>query len=78
MRNIVGMQAVQRDSIDLVVSQSVLEHVEDDATELRLAAAALRPGGTLLLFGPALDWLYSELDYRAGHYRRYSVGRLPL
>jgi SAM-dependent methyltransferase len=61
---------------DAVVYLNVLEHVEDDATELRLAAAALRPGGTLLLFGPALDWLYSELDYNAGHYRRYSLGRL--
>jgi len=54
----------------------VLEHVEDDATELQLAAAAMRPGGSLLVFGPALEWLYSELDYKAGHYRRYSLGRL--
>jgi hypothetical protein len=44
--------------------------------ELRLAAAALRPGGALLVFGPALEWLYSELDYNAGRYRRYTLGRL--
>jgi 2-polyprenyl-3-methyl-5-hydroxy-6-metoxy-1,4-benzoquinol methylase len=61
---------------DAVVYLNVLEHVADDATELRLAAAALRPGGALLVFGPALEWLYSELDYTAGHYRRYSLGRL--
>jgi SAM-dependent methyltransferase len=61
---------------DAVVYLNVLEHVEDDAVELRLAAAALRPGGALLVFGPALEWLYSELDYKAGHYRRYSVARL--
>jgi hypothetical protein len=28
------------------------------------------------VFGPALGWMYSELDYKAGHYRRYSLRRL--
>jgi hypothetical protein len=50
--------------------------VEDDERELRLAAEALRPGGALLVFGPGLEWLYSELDYKAGHYRRYTLRRL--
>src|SRR5215211_1513026 len=68
--------ATDGERFDAVVYLNVLEHVEDDATELRLAAAALRPGGTLLVFGPALEWLYSELDYKAGHYRRYSLGPL--
>jgi SAM-dependent methyltransferase len=61
---------------DAVIYLNVLEHVEDDAEELRLAASALRAGGALLVFGPALEWLYSELDHKAGHYRRYSVRRL--
>ena len=61
---------------DAVLYLNVLEHIEDDAEELRLAAAALHPGGVLLVFGPALEWLYGELDYRAGHYRRYSVANL--
>jgi 2-polyprenyl-3-methyl-5-hydroxy-6-metoxy-1,4-benzoquinol methylase len=61
---------------DAVLYLNVLEHIADDAQELRLAARVLRPGGALLVFGPALEWLYSELDYRAGHYRRYSLRRL--
>jgi SAM-dependent methyltransferase len=65
--------AGSNDPFDAVVYLNVLEHIEDDAEELRLAAAALRPGGALLVFGPALEWLYSELDYKAGHYRRYSL-----
>jgi SAM-dependent methyltransferase len=58
---------------DAAVYLNVLEHIEDDAGELRLAAETLRPGGALLVFGPALEWLYSELDHKAGHYRRYST-----
>jgi SAM-dependent methyltransferase len=61
---------------DAVLYLNVLEHIEDDADELRRAAEALRPGGALLVFGPALSWLYGELDYKAGHYRRYSVDGL--
>jgi SAM-dependent methyltransferase len=64
------------EAFDAVVYLNVLEHIADDARELQLAAKRLRPGGALLLFGPALEWLYSELDYRAGHYRRYSLRRL--
>jgi SAM-dependent methyltransferase len=64
------------EAFDAVVYINVLEHIADDTQELQLAAKALRPGGTLLVFGPALEWLYSELDYRAGHYRRYSLRRL--
>lgn len=65
-----------QDRFDTVIYVNVLEHIEHDEEELRNAAAALRPGGALLVFGPALEWLYSELDYKAGHYRRYSLDRL--
>jgi SAM-dependent methyltransferase len=63
-------------SVDVVLYVNVLEHVADDAAELKLAAHALRPGGALLVFGPALEALYSDLDHKAGHYRRYSLAYL--
>jgi 2-polyprenyl-3-methyl-5-hydroxy-6-metoxy-1,4-benzoquinol methylase len=58
---------------DTVIYLNVLEHIERDVEELRITASALRPGGHILVFGPGLQWLYSELDYNAGHYRRYTV-----
>jgi SAM-dependent methyltransferase len=61
---------------DTIIYLNVLEHIKHDTDELKITAAALRPGGHILVFGPGLDWLYSELDYNAGHYRRYRVGGL--
>jgi SAM-dependent methyltransferase len=71
-------QHVERreDAFDAVLYVNVLEHIADDEPEVRLAAQALRPGGALLVFGPALEALYGDLDHKAGHYRRYSVRRL--
>jgi SAM-dependent methyltransferase len=64
------------DAFDAVLYVNVLEHIDDDEREVRLAAQALRPGGILLVFGPALEGLYGDLDHKAGHYRRYSTHRL--
>jgi SAM-dependent methyltransferase len=56
---------------DSVLYVNVLEHIEDDVGELRRARRVLKPGGNLLVFVPALSWLYSPADRRMGHYRRY-------
>ncbi len=61
---------------DSVLYVNVLEHVEDDALELENARRHLKPDGTLLIFVPALAWLYSEFDRRIGHFRRYRKGEL--
>jgi SAM-dependent methyltransferase len=58
-------------AIDSVLYINVLEHIEDDHAELARACKALRPGGRLLLFVPALRWLFSEADRSVGHFRRY-------
>jgi SAM-dependent methyltransferase len=57
---------------DSVAYINVLEHVEHEREELLAAYHALRPGGHLLVFVPALSWLYSNFDREVGHFRRYS------
>ena len=60
------------DGVDSIVYINVLEHIENDRGELESATQALRPGGHLLVFVPALAWLYSEFDKHVGHVRRYT------
>ena len=60
-----------RGAMDSVMYINVLEHIEDDRRELELARDALKPGGHLLIFVPALSWLYSNYDQKIGHHRRY-------
>ena len=55
-----------------VLYLDVLEHIEDDAEELRRAAGVLAPGGRLIVLSPAHQWLYTAFDRRIGHCRRYS------
>lgn len=63
-------------AFDTVVSVNVLEHISQDVSALREMATVLRPGGTLLLFVPALPRLYGTLDTAFGHLRRYTRGEL--
>ena len=50
----------------------MLEHIEDDAEELRRASKHLKPGGALIVLSPAHPWLFAPFDQAIGHYRRYS------
>lgn len=63
-------------SFDSVFYINVLEHIEEDARELANVYDAISPEGYLLLFVPALPWLYSELDKQVGHFRRYTKNNL--
>ncbi|HEX6573756.1 MAG TPA: methyltransferase domain-containing protein, partial [Gemmatimonadaceae bacterium] len=54
---------------DVIVAVNVLEHVEDHEGFLREAYAAINPGGSLLLFVPALPAIYGTLDKAFEHHR---------
>lgn len=54
----------------------VLEHIEDDAEELRRARDHLLPGGHLIVVAPAHNALYTPFDEAIGHFRRYNRRQL--
>jgi SAM-dependent methyltransferase len=59
-------------SVDSVIAVNVLEHVVDDTALLRTIHRVLVPGGIVMLFVPALPWLYGTLDESFQHVRRYT------
>ncbi|MFZ2620461.1 MAG: class I SAM-dependent methyltransferase [Alphaproteobacteria bacterium] len=62
-----------KNTYDAVVMINVLEHIEDDLACAQSIYNALKPGGYFLVFVPALQPLFSELDHLLGHYRRYHL-----
>jgi SAM-dependent methyltransferase len=71
-----GLEDAKLPAVDSIVLVNVLEHIADDARLLERAHSALADQGTLLLFVPALEWLYGSLDRSFEHVRRYSKERL--
>ena len=69
-------QAVGQDEYDGIVLVNVLEHIKDDRAAARGFFRSLKPGGHLMIFVPAMPFLYSKLDYAYGHYRRYTRNSL--
>ena len=50
----------------------VLEHIDDDLAALEGFYSVLSEGGHLFLSVPAFNFLWSEEDVHAGHFRRYT------
>jgi 2-polyprenyl-3-methyl-5-hydroxy-6-metoxy-1,4-benzoquinol methylase len=65
-----------QEAFDSILYVDVLEHIADDAAELRAAARHLAPGGHLVVLSPAHRWLFSPFDRRVGHHRRYTRASL--
>ncbi len=59
-----------------VVYCNSAEHIRDLIPELREAASRCTPNGRLVVFGPAHEALYSEIDRVSGHWRRFVRSRL--
>lgn len=65
------LEQLQNESLHFVFSLNVFEHIEDDANALRILAQKLRAGGKLFVYVPAFECLWTSLDDKVKHYRRY-------
>lgn len=56
---------------DLIFTSNVLEHIEDDIRALSDIKSKLLSSGSLIIFVPAFEVIWSAMDDRVGHHRRY-------
>lgn len=63
---------VTSEKYDIIVSNDVLEHIEDDVAAVKKLMELLKDDGLLCVSVPALSFLYGHHDEMLGHYRRYN------
>jgi SAM-dependent methyltransferase len=59
-------------TFEYIYTLNVLEHIEDDLAALQQLHAKLTAQGKLLIYVPAFPVLYTSMDARVGHVRRYT------
>jgi SAM-dependent methyltransferase len=67
-----NIAAVADNSAPFIFALNVIEHIEDDSGAIREIRRKLKPGGILLIYVPAFACLWTGLDEKLGHYRRYT------
>jgi SAM-dependent methyltransferase len=72
VRAVSGPDDLLDGSLQYVYTLNVLEHIEDDVGALRRLCAKLAPDGRLLIYVPAFPLLYTSMDAKVGHVRRYT------
>ena len=71
-----SIDAIADASVDYIYSLNVLEHIEDDQAILVAWNRKLRPGGRITIYVPAFPVLYTSMDRKVGHVRRYTKREL--
>jgi len=67
---------VKDNSIESLFSINVLEHIDDDYLTLRTMHSKLKMGGKIIIYVPAMMMLYTSMDAKVGHFRRYGKKQL--
>lgn len=67
------IDSIRNETAPYIYSLNVLEYIEDDRAILRRLYQKLKPGGRLFLYVPAFNFLFSSMDRKVGHHRRYDL-----
>jgi len=70
-RNLKVYKFIGTKKYNAIYSSNVLEHIKNDIEILKTLHSSLNKNGLLVLYLPAFNCLFSELDRTVGHYRRY-------
>lgn len=66
---------------DTILYLDVLEHIDDDKSEIQEACKHLSGNGYLVILSPAHNFLFTPFDESIGHFRRYNrttlINRVP-
>jgi len=73
---VADVAALSDDSIDYAYTLNVLEHIDADVDALRALRSKLVPGGRLFVYVPAFPVLFTSMDAKVRHVRRYTRATL--
>jgi len=74
--NVIPNLNVMDKKFTFIYTSNVLEHIEDDLGILVELGHKLKDNGKLAIYVPAFPMLFSSLDYKVGHFRRYTKKEL--
>ena len=67
---------VLQEQFDIIISSDCLEHLKDETKAINNWQSLLKSGGTMIVFVPAFQSLWSYHDVVNMHYKRYTKGEL--
>ncbi|WP_417837369.1 class I SAM-dependent methyltransferase [Thalassospira tepidiphila] len=71
-RAVINCEELIDRAADFSYSLNVLEHIEDDCKAMREIYRVLKPGSFFVVYVPAMPCLYSSMDEKVKHFRRYT------
>jgi SAM-dependent methyltransferase len=72
IRTAATLEALPDDAFEYAYTLNVLEHIPDDVAALRALRAKLLRGGRLFVYVPAFPLLFTSMDAKVRHIRRYT------